>query len=68
MAELMHKLNNAEGQVSFVKFSGESPNNTPILVQMKIEIAERTRVLEIVGLSISLLTLLISLIIFGHFR
>lgn len=36
--------------------------------KLKLDIAERTRVLEIVGLSISLVTLLISLIIFYHFR
>jgi hypothetical protein len=35
---------------------------------VKLAIAERTRVLEIVGFSVSLTALLISLTIFCHFR
>lgn len=49
MAELLHQLNNPEGQ-------------------LKLQVAENTRVLEFVGLSISLVALIISLCIFGHFR
>lgn len=75
MAELMHKLHN-QGEVrnssecTSGQFTDYDRATTPSLfrLQMKIEIAERTRILEIVGLSVSLLTLLVSLAIFGHFR
>ena len=39
-----------------------------LLLQVKLVIAERTRTLEIVGFSVSLAALLISLAIFCHFR
>jgi hypothetical protein len=38
------------------------------VLQVKLDIAERTRILEIVGFSVSLTALLISLAIFCHFR
>jgi hypothetical protein len=38
------------------------------LLQVKLNIAERTRTLEIVGFSVSLMALLASLAIFCHFR
>nr|XP_024218284.1 PDF receptor [Halyomorpha halys] len=42
-------------------YSGSSP-------EMKISIAQRTRTLEIVGFSVSLAALIVSLAIFSHFR
>ena len=41
---------------------------TPLMFQVKLNIAERTRTLEIVGFSVSLAALLVSLAIFCHFR
>ncbi|KAL1116634.1 hypothetical protein AAG570_005106 [Ranatra chinensis] len=43
-------------------------SGSPDLAQRKLDIAERTRVLEIVGFSVSLAALLLSLAIFCHFR
>jgi hypothetical protein len=38
------------------------------VLQVKLNVAERTRTLEIVGFSVSLAALLLSLAIFYHFR
>jgi hypothetical protein len=43
-------------------------HTTPPILQVKLNIAERTRTLEIVGFSVSLAALLVSLAIFCHFR
>jgi hypothetical protein len=38
------------------------------VLQVKLDIAERTRTLEIVGFTVSLTALIVSLAIFCHFR
>jgi len=43
-------------------------HTAPPILQVKLNIAERTRTLEIIGFSVSLAALLVSLAIFCHFR
>lgn len=66
--------NNVDGEVNVigivqsVQYANDRLVCTLSSSQMKMEIAEKTRTLEFIGLSISLVALIASLVIFCRFR